>query len=489
MVNARGLVAVLVVASGCFGMMDSEGGGDISKKTAMKGRRVDPGDVSVPKGYRIEVVTTGLTFPTGVALGDRGEIYLLESGYSEGDKLMRPRLVEIDPKGGGVLRTIATGEKGPWNGLSFDGGSFFVAENGGPDGGRIVRIGKDGSRTVLVDKLPSTGDHQTDGPVVGADGFVYFGQGTATNSGVVGEDSLLLGWLREHPDTHDIPCKDIVLKGTNFKSKNPLTEDPDDEAVTGAFSSFGVATTPGQVMKGQVPCSGAVMRVPATGGKVELVAWGFRNPYGLAFAPDGRLYVTDNGYDMRGSRPVFGSADWMWRIEPGAWYGWPDFAEGRPLTMDWYAESRGDPKGFVLAEHPGTPPSPVALFPVHSSADGLDFSRSRAFGYAGHAFVALFGDMTPNTGTVTAPVGFMVQRVDPKTGVIEDFARNSGDEKGPASDRGDGGLERPIAVRFDPTGTALYVVDFGVMRLTSKGPDSQPETGVLWRIVRTGGRP
>ena len=485
--NARGLAALLVVASGCYGMLDSEGGGDISKKTAMKGRRVDPGDVSVPKGYRIEVVATGLTFPTGVAFGERGEIYLLESGYSEGDKVMRPRLVEIDPKGGGVLRTIASGEKGPWNGLAFDGGSFFVSENGGPDGGRIVRISQDGTRTVLVDKLPSTGDHHTDGPVVGADGFVYFGQGTATNSGVVGEDSLLLGWLDKHPDTHDIPCKDIVHKRTNFKSKNPLTEDPDDDAVTGAFSSFGVATTPGQVMKGQVPCNGAVMRVPATGGDVELVAWGFRNPYGLAFAPDGKLYATDNGYDMRGSRPVFGSADWMWRVEPGAWYGWPDFAEGRPLTMDWYAESRGDPRGFVLAEHPGTPPSPVALFPVHSSADGLDFSRSRAFGYAGDAFVALFGDMTPNTGKVKAPVGFMVQRVNPKNGVIEDFARNRGDEKGPASDRGDGGLERPIAVRFDPTGTALYVVDFGVMRMTSKGPDSQPETGVLWRIVRTGG--
>jgi glucose/arabinose dehydrogenase len=479
---------VLLFGSGCFGMVDSEGGGDISKQTAQKGRRIDPGDVSVPEGYRIEVVATGLTFPTGVAFGEGGEIYLVESGYSEGEKVMRPRLVEIDRKGGGVVRTIATGEHGPWNGLAYHRGSFYLAENGGPDGGQIVKIARDGTRTVLVDKLPSTGDHHTDGPVVGDDGYVYFGQGTATNSGVVGEDSLLLGWLDKHPDTHDIPCKDIVLRGTNFKSKNPLTPDKDDEAITGAFSSFGVATTPGQVMKGQLPCSGAVMRVPAEGGKVELVAWGFRNPFGLAFAPDGSLYVSDNGYDMRGSRPVFGSADWLWRVEKGRWYGWPDFADGRPLTMDFYAESRGDPKGFLLAEHPGTPPAPAALFPVHSSANGFDFARGNAFGHTGDAFVALFGDMTPNTGKVMAPVGFMVVRVDMGSGAIEDFARNRGDEKGPASDRGDGGLERPVAVRFDPTGTALYLVDFGVMRLTSRGPDSQPETGVLWRIVRTGGR-
>ena len=493
MANARwataGTALILVLGSGCYGMMDSEGGGDISKKTATRGRRVDPGDVSVPRGYRIEAVATGLTFPTGVAFGEGGEVFVLESGYSERGKLIRPRLVEIDPKGGGVLREIATGEKGPWNGLAYAQGAFFVAENGGPDGGSIVKIARDGTRTVLVDQLPSNGDHHTDGPVVGADGYVYFGQGTATNSGVVGEDNLIQGWLDKHPDTHDVPCKDIVLRGTNFRSKNPLTPDRDDEAVTGAFSSFGVATTAGQVMKGQVPCSGAIMRVPAAGGPVELVAWGFRNPFGLAFAPDGALYATDNGYDVRGSRPVFGSADWLWRVEEGRWYGWPDYAEGRPLTMDFYAEAGGDPKGFLLAQHPGTPPRPAAQFPVHSSADGLDFSRSRGFGYVGDAFVALFGDMTSVTGKVTAPVGFMVVRVDPRTGVIEDFARNRGDEKGPASDRGDGGLERPIAVRFDPAGEHLYVVDFGVMRLTSRGPDSQPETGVLWRIARNGGRP
>ena len=48
---------------------------------------------------------------------------------------------------------------------------------------------------------------------------------------------------------------------------------------------------------------------PPTGGAPQLVTWGFRNPFGFSFAPDGRLYVTDNGYDVRGSRPVFGAGD------------------------------------------------------------------------------------------------------------------------------------------------------------------------------------
>jgi hypothetical protein len=102
----------------------------------------------------------------------------------------------------------------------------------------------------------------------------------------------------------------------------------------------------------------------------------------------------------------------------------------------------------------------------------------------GQAFVAQFGDMAPNVGKVLRPVGFKVVRVDVTTGGIEDFAVNKGRANGPASWVGGGGLERPVAARFDPSGTALYVVDFGVMTVTSKAPAPQPGTGVLWRITR-----
>ena len=47
-----------------------------------------------------------------------------------------------------------------------------------------------------------------------------------------------------------------------------------------------------------------------------------------------------------------------------------------------------------------------------------------------------------------------------------------------------GGLERPVSVRFDPAGEALYVVDFGVILHDEDGAHPQENTGVLWRITR-----
>lgn len=78
------------------------------------------------------------------------------------------------------------------------------------------------------------------------------------------------------------------------------------------------------MIRGQVPCSGSVLKLPLGGGPVELVAWGFRNPFGLAFSPEGNLFVTDNSYGTRGSCPVDGTGDILWEIKSGACYGWPD---------------------------------------------------------------------------------------------------------------------------------------------------------------------
>jgi glucose/arabinose dehydrogenase len=472
------LLVSSLLLSACWSMLPSHGGG----QTSFSGqRRADPADIALPAGYRAEVVATGLTYPTGVAFDDAGGVYVLEAGYSYGEDWKTPRLLRVEP--GGRTTAVASGGNPPWNGVAYYGGSFYIAEGGEKEGGRILRVGKDGSMTPLVEGLPSLGDHHTDGPAIGPDGAIYFGQGTATNSGVVGPDNFEFGWAPRHPEFHDIPCRDVRLTGKNFDSDDPRTPAQGDRATTGAYSPFGTPTQPGQVVAGKVPCSGAILRIPAAGGAPELVAWGFRNPFGLAFAPDGRLYVTENGFDQRGSRPVYGSGDVLWRVEPGAWYGWPDHSMGNPLTEEQFAQGGNPRPEPLLAERPGTPPRPVALLGVHASANGFDFSRSDAFGHVGEAFVTEFGDMAPKVGKVLAPVGFKVVRVDVESGRVEDFAVNRRDQ-GPASQVGGGGLERPVAARFDPSGAALYVVDFGVLTVGPQGPQPRPGTGVLWRIVR-----
>jgi glucose/arabinose dehydrogenase len=472
---------MLLFLNGCYSIKSSSGGGEGVDFSGS--RNTNPGDIALPEGYSIQLVAHKLTFPTGIAFDDEGTPYVTESGYSYGEVFMEPRLVKINADGS--IETFAAGTKnGPWNGVWYHNGSFYVAEGGQIDGGKILRIDKQGKSTALIENLPSVGDHHTNGPVV-HDGYIYFGQGTATNSAVVGEDNHQFGWLGRNSDFHDIPCRDITLAGANYSTKNILEEGSGEDVTTGAFLPFGTPSDSGQVIKGSVPCSGAVMRIPLKGGNPELVAWGFRNPYGLAFNGSGELYVTDNGYDERGSRKVWGTGDYLWKVEQGQWYGWPDFSGGHELS-DGHLEVPGEGKPQrILAEYPGEPPRPAALFGVHSSSNGFDFSRSGSFGFEGDAFVAQFGDMAPGVGKVYKPVGFKVVKVNPETGVIHDFVVNK-KKYGPASRLKKGGIERPVAVRFSPDGSEMYIVDFGVMLTMDKGPVPVEQTGVVWKVTKSG---
>lgn len=129
--------------------------------------------------------------------------------------------------------------------------------------------------------------------------------------------------------------------------------------------------------------------------------------------------------------------------------------------------------------------------PAPGGSDGLDFSRNPNFGHVGQAFIAVFGDIShpPDDGKVRRPVGCRVIRVNLANGVAQDFVINKGREAGPGSKEGNGGIERPIDVRFNNDGSLLYVADFGVMTTASGGPTPYPGTGVVWRVRRSCGGP
>jgi hypothetical protein len=153
--------------------------------------------VSNSDGYCVEMVADGLTYPTACELDEQWQLHVIEAGYSYGEVWTEPKLVRLDP--GGKKTVIATGSKnGPWNGIAYHEGNFYVSEGGELEGGKILRISPEGKITALIENLPSFGDHHTNGPVT-KDGYIYFGQGAATSSGVVGPDNASYGWLKRKP--------------------------------------------------------------------------------------------------------------------------------------------------------------------------------------------------------------------------------------------------------------------------------------------------
>lgn len=196
------LVLVLLIA-GCFKLSPPDGG----SQTRFQGPRTfNAEDIALPSPYRIELVASGLTFPTGVTFDGEGTPYVTESGYSYGEVWDTPRLLRIDRQDRQTV--IAVGENnGPWTGVTYLEGSFYIAEGGTHRGGRLLRVERDGNIRPIIDDLPSFGDHHVNGPVIGPDGRLYFGIGTFTNSGVVGDDNYRYGWLQRNPHAHDIPCR------------------------------------------------------------------------------------------------------------------------------------------------------------------------------------------------------------------------------------------------------------------------------------------
>ena len=452
-------------------------------KVKRKGPRgYEPKDVLLPDGYVAEVVATGLTTPVHCTFGDDGSCYVVECGFKVEQ---RPRILRVNVDSGAAetvfeLPNERWTKTGAMTGACWADGALYVANTD-----TIFRLGLDGGIEDVVTGLPGRGDHQTNYPIVGPDGKLYFTVGTATNTGVVGPDNFNYEWLRHFEDVCDVPGADVTLVGTNFESQDVrATGNLARRVSSGAYSPYGTPTSPGQVVRGRVKCTGSVLRCNLDGSELELVAWGLRNPYGKAFAPDGRLFVTEHGIDERGHRHIFGDPDDLYEIREGAWYGWPDFAAGVRLDDEHWGR-RGRGREPVLAEHPDpSPPTPVATFEPHVGANGLAFSGDARFGFEGEAFVALFGDLMPNTTRAATPRGYKIVRVDVATGEQQDFAVNR--IVGPASKLPHDGFERPSHCEFGPDG-ALYVVDWGEIDVAPEagGVRMQAGSGTLWRIRRT----
>src|SRR5215472_4220692 len=533
-------------------------------------------DIVVAKGFKVSRFASGLNFPTGIAFRKRGgsfEVYVLESGHglpsrcNEQDNFGAGQFDPNNPFTPDILVFDANGNKirgplakptlhdgfqpaGPAVDIAFehgfDGGRLFATDSnqathaaGQNNSSRIVTVDPvTGHVTPFITGLP-TGDHPSE-QLAFKDGWVYWSQGSTTNSGV--SDG-------EQPD---IPCQPITLSNNLFISSlgPPVVEGS-------GYSLFGVpnagANIPAffngsnsQIRPGV--CDGATLRAQLNNPSVmQAYGWGHRNGYAIRFAPDthplaGQLLVGEDGADERGARPSNGapevlSLDYQDPVGTPVYHGWPDrygflassqavfkpiggpsdslcvFDATNPPSFCTQASLAnilkfGVPIADVLAFPPAPIVAPIALEAADSSFTGIDFAPKSFVGgpvQDGAALYALEGDFgfsAPNATDPAPEVGHEVKLInfnqDPSSPLqlsFQNFARNDTGDEAFISPTHLAAFNRPTNLRFGPDECA-YVVDYGAVRNPGGGPGGDtrfidpadaplvqfPGTGVIFKI-------
>lgn len=482
---------------------------------------IDRSLVEIPAGTVLLLEVDGLTTPTSICFDNeegehKGTILIAEGGLG-GTPVrilaIKPdrTLLQIYPQGQSIpLPFLRRGFQmyGPIGGMCVVGGRIAISHRDANGMGVLTSFGYDGSHKTIVADLPAQGDYSvTDVALNPVNGRLYFGVGAATNSGVVGLDNWQIGWVGDHPQFHDTSYVALKLLGYRFDTKNPRAGlfGGADIAVTAPFQAFNSSTQTRIMPALNGKPSAAIYSISPSGGDLRVEAHGVRLPRGLVFNEYGGLFFTNNGMEMRGTRPVKDDPDTLMRLAPGTpWYGWPDF------SADLYpiGESRFQPP-MELVIKTGYPELAALIDHRESKLDTPDnFQKQLLYGtfesqsgaakldiipgvgafksMRGDAIVALAGDRAPFATSgqkLIGSTGYKIERVDIDVKRQRaDFVRNTSGKPASWSGRGTLALERPCDVKFAPDGS-LYILDMGVMRVENGKEKVSAGTGRLFKLV------
>lgn len=295
--------------------------------------------------FEMAVLTTGLSNPWAMQWGPDGKIWVTERNSAE--------ITAVDPLTG--VQTVLATIEGVYTGAQHEGllglvlhpemgqgtGNdvafiSYTVNNGTADAPdptqQLVKLTYDaaagtlGNPEVVMDSVPAWNDHNAGRLAIGPDGKIYWSLGD--QGGNFGRNYM-------RPSLSQLlPTQDEVDAG-------------DHTSYTGKILRLN--------LDGSIPEDNPEL----DGVRSHIYSYGHRNPQGLAFGPDGTLYVSEHGPS---------SDDELNVIVAGGNYGWPNVAGYRDNQWYEYANWSEGPEGL---ERAAVPPPEVPRYPETDFPDTM----------------------------------------------------------------------------------------------------------------------
>jgi glucose/arabinose dehydrogenase len=372
---------------------------------------------TVPQGFRIEAIATGLSSPRNVYPLPNGDLLVIESKKEAKEPLERPKRL--------VMGWVEAKAHGSGNGPS---NRILLLRDSNGDG-------KPDAQSVLIDHLNApfgvvlVGDALY---VADTDAILRY-PFKAGDSKVGGEATKLV----------DLPAGPI-----NHHWTKSLTASPD-----GSKLYVGVGSNSNILERGLTAEMNRadILEVDPKTGAFHIFASGLRNPNGLTFYPGSDvLWTVVNERDELGPNLV---PDYMTSVKPGAFYGWPYSYWGQ------HEDARVRPQRPDLVKAAIKPDYGLSS---HVAPLGLTFYTGSAFPaqFKGGAFIGEHGSWNrpERNGYKVVFVRFENGKpVGQPMDFVTDFLK------------GDGARGRPVGVAVDKSGALIVADDVGntVWRVTA----------------------
>lgn len=196
---------------------------------------------------------------------------------------------------------------------------------------------------IILEEIPHKGEYM-DRRIIINHNNLLLSIGSATNSGIaeIGESNNL----------EDIPYEkspiNIILNGNNY-----------GENKTGAYMAYGNSSLKGQKIKAEKFGNSSIIEVNLKDKKSSLYACGIRNITGWDTDSEGNLLCLVGGAENKGCRPINKDSDYLYKIDKGKWYGWPDYSGGDPIDSPRFRSDK------TVARIIKNPPNNIVSAPLY----------------------------------------------------------------------------------------------------------------------------